>query len=58
MNDKTKVFTLFYYHIGLERAKSECMIHLVCVDADPDHVAADEDHDHGDQQHRHLHSHR
>ena len=53
-------FSLFYYPIGLERAKNECMImnHLVRVDADPDHVAADEDHDHGDEQHRHLHSHR
>ena len=51
-------FSLFHCHIGLERAKSECMNHLVRVDADPDHVAADKDHDHGDEQHRHLHSHR
>ena len=55
---KPKFSHYFIITFGLERAKSECMIHLVRVDADPDHVAADEDHDHGDQQHRHLHSHR
>ena len=51
-------FRYFIISSDLKGQKSECMNHLVRVDADPDHVAADEDHDHGDEQHRHLHSHR